>query len=114
GHHVICIDNDPHRFEALKSGKIPIYEPGLDRLVKRNVVRKRLHFGQQVSEGVREASVIFIAVGTPPQPDGSADLTHIEAVAREIAEHMTHYTVVVEKSTVPVETGEQVEQTITR
>jgi UDPglucose 6-dehydrogenase len=114
GHQVICIDNDPNKFEALKNGKIPIYEPGLDKLVKRNVARNRLSFGQFVSEGVRRADVVFIAVGTPPQPDGSADLTYIEAVAREIAEHMRNYTVVVEKSTVPVQTGEEVERTIAR
>ncbi len=114
GHHVICIDNDPAKYEALKNGRIPIYEPGLDRLVKKNVARKRLSFGQWISEGLKEASIVFIAVGTPPQPDGSADLTYIESVSREIAEHMKAYTVVVEKSTVPVETGEQIEHTITR
>ena len=114
GHHVICIDNDQQKFEALKKGKVPIYEPGLDRLIKKNIARKRLSFGQWVSEGMEHANVVFIAVGTPPMPDGSADLTYIESVAQGIAKHMKQYTVIVEKSTVPVETGEQVERTIAR
>lgn len=112
GHKVICIDNDARKYEALKNGKTPIYEPGLDRLIKRNVARKRLSFGQWVSEGLKDSTIIFIAVGTPPRPDGSADLTHIESVARGIAQHMKGHTIVVEKSTVPVETGEEVERTI--
>ena len=114
GHHVVCIDNDPHKIEALKTGKIPIYESGLESLVRKNVRRKRLSFGQWVSEGLTNATIVFIAVGTPPRPDGSADLTHIESVAQGIAKHMKAYTVVVEKSTVPVETGEDVERTIAR
>lgn len=114
GHHVTCIDNDPSKFDALKQGKVPIYEPGLDRLLKKNVARKRLKFAQFISEAMQDAAVIFIAVGTPPQPDGSADLTHIEAVAQEIAKNLKKYTVVVEKSTVPVQTGEEVERTISR
>src|SRR5438105_1293664 len=72
GHKVICIDNDPARYEALKNGAVPIYEPGLERLIKKNVARKRLSFGQWISEGLKETSVVFIAVGTPPLPDGSA------------------------------------------
>ena len=114
GHHVICIDNDKKKYEALKNGQIPIYEPGLDKLVKRNVARKRLSFGQWIAEAMSDATVVFIAVGTPPQADGSADLTYIESVAHGIAQHLKEYTVVVEKSTVPVETGEQVERTIAR
>jgi UDPglucose 6-dehydrogenase len=114
GHHVICIDNDVNKFNALKKGKIPFYEPGLDKLVLKNVKRKRLSFGQWVSEGMNRANIVFIAVGTPPLPDGSADLTFIESVAQGIAKSMTRYTVIVEKSTVPVETGEQVERTIAR
>src|SRR5205814_8221399 len=114
GHHVICIDNDQQKYEALKKGKVPIYEPGLDRLIKKNVARKRLSFAQWVSEGMDNVTVVFIAVGTPPMPDGSADLTYIESVAHGIATHMKKYTVIVEKSTVPVETGEEVERTIKR
>jgi UDPglucose 6-dehydrogenase len=114
GHRVICIDNDSSKIDALKNGKIPIFEPGLDTLVKRNVARKRLSFAQWVAEGLKDCAVVFIAVGTPPQPDGSADLTHIESVARGIAETMKGYIVIVEKSTVPVETGEQVERAVMR
>jgi UDPglucose 6-dehydrogenase len=114
GHRVICIDNDVNKYAALQRGEIPIYEPGLDKLVKRNVARKRLSFGRWVSEGLENASIVFIAVGTPPRPDGSADLSFIDSVAQEIAKNIKRYTVVVEKSTVPVETGEEVERTITR
>jgi UDPglucose 6-dehydrogenase len=114
GHTVCCVDNDARKIESLQSGKIPIYEPGLDRLVAKNVRRRRLGFASTVAEGMRGASVVFIAVGTPPRADGSADLTFIESVAQEIALHLQRYTVVVEKSTVPVETGEQVVRTIRR
>jgi UDPglucose 6-dehydrogenase len=114
GHKVICIDNDMNKYAALQKGEIPIYEPGLDKLVKRNVARKRLSFGRWVSEGLQEANIVFIAVGTPPRADGSADLSFIDSVAQEIAKNMKRYTVVVEKSTVPVETGEEVERTINR
>ena len=114
GHHVTCIDNDVAKVNGLKQGKIPIYEPGLDRLVPKNVRRKRLWFSSKLGDTVKNSAIVFIAVGTPPQPDGSADLTFIESVAREIATHLGGYTVVVEKSTVPVETGEQVERTIMR
>ncbi len=114
GHQVVCVDNDPQKFEALKKGKVPIYEPGLDHLLKKNVARKRLTFAQWVAEAMEGAVVIFIAVGTPPQSDGSADLTHIEAVAQSIARNLKKYTVIVEKSTVPVQTGEEVERTIAR
>src|SRR5262249_34964392 len=111
GHHVTCIDNDRQKINALINGKIPIYEPGLDQLVHRNVKRKRLTFAPSLAEGMGRAEVVFIAVGTPPHADGSADLTFIESVARDIAVHLKSYTVIAEKSTVPVETGEQVERT---
>lgn len=114
GHHVVCVDNDLQKIAELQSGKIPIYEPGLDRLVAANVRKKRLSFAKTIAHGMQKAEIVFIAVGTPPHADGSADLTHIETVARQIAEHLQRYTVVAEKSTVPVETGEQVERTITR
>jgi len=114
GHHVICVDNDPRKIQLLKKGKMPIYEPGLEPLVLKNVRRKRLQFASRIADGMKKAEVVFIAVGTPPQPDGSADLTFIEDVAQEIARNLRHYTVVAEKSTVPVETGEQVEKTILR
>jgi UDPglucose 6-dehydrogenase len=114
GHRVCCVDNDGAKISALLSGKIPIYEAGLDVLVHRNVKRKRLSFAPSLAEGMKGAQVVFIAVGTPPRPDGSADLTFIEGVARDIALNLKNYTVVAEKSTVPVETGEQVERTIRR
>src|SRR5437879_4686236 len=114
GHYVCCVDNDRQKITTLLSGKIPIYEPGLEALIHRHVKKKRLFFAYTVAEGMENAQVIFIAVGTPPRPDGSADLTFIDAVARDIAMHLKHYTVIAEKSTVPVETGEEVERTITR
>src|SRR5215204_5830247 len=104
GHRVICVDNDQRKVDMLKAGKIPIYEPGLDELVQRNVAAKRLRFSTNTTEGVDGAEVIFIAVPTPPQPDGSVDMTFIEKVAREIAGAMTSYKIVVDKSTVPVKT----------
>ena len=94
GHRVICIDNDPQKIAALQAGKIPIYEPGLDRLVMKNVKAKRLRFAAQLSEALREATVVFIAVGTPPQADGSADLTFIESRSAGNRCHHESYTVV--------------------
>lgn len=114
GHGVVCVDNDRGKIKALQKGRIPIYEPGLDILVTKNRVRKRLSFAPSIKEGLKDAGIVFIAVGTPPRSDGSADLTFIESVAREIALNLQRYTVVIEKSTVPVETGEQVEKTIAR
>jgi len=114
GHHVRCVDNDPAKINALLSGQIPIYEPSLNPIVHRNVKRKRLSFAHTIAEGMKGAQVVFIAVGTPPKPNGSADLRFIQAVARGIARNLKSYTVVAEKSTVPVETGEQVERTIRR
>ena len=114
GHHVICVDNDPAKVKLLQGGGIPIYEPGLEELVKRNVAAGRLKFTQSTAEGVKNSDVIFIAVPTPPQPDGSVDLSFIERVARDIAGAMTEYKIVVDKSTVPVKTGEKVAETIKR
>lgn len=114
GHHVMCVDNDPKKIETLLAGKIPIYEPGLDTLVRKNVVSKRLQFTTSTEEGVDYGEVIFIAVPTPPQDDGSVDLSFIEKVAREIAVCLDSYRVVVDKSTVPVRTGERVAHTIRR
>ena len=116
GHNVICVDNDQRKVDMLRSGKIPIYEPGLEELVHRNVAAKRLDFTTSTEEGVDGSDVIFIAVPTPPQPDGSVDLSYIEKVAREIAAVLKagHYRVIVDKSTVPVKTGEKVADTIRR
>lgn len=116
GHHVVCVDNDQRKVDMLQAGKIPIYEPGLEDLVHRNVAAKRLRFTNSIQDGVDHSQVVFIAVPTPPQVDGSVDLTYIERVAREIAGVLKEgqYRVVVDKSTVPVKTGEKVEATIKR
>jgi UDPglucose 6-dehydrogenase len=115
GHHVICVDNDLKKVHRLQDGQIPIYEPGLEELVKKNVAAGRLTFTASIGEAVDASKVIFIAVPTPPQPDGSVDLSFVEGVAREIAVHIKEeYRIVVDKSTVPVKTGEKVAQTINR
>jgi UDPglucose 6-dehydrogenase len=114
GHQVICVDNDESKIKMLQAGGIPIYEPGLEELVKKNVAAGRLSFTKSTAEGVYKSDVIFIAVPTPPQPDGSVDLSYIEKVARDIAASMTSYKIVVDKSTVPVKTGEKVTETIKR
>jgi len=114
GHEVICVDNDAAKVKVLEEGGIPIYEPGLEELVRKNVAAGRLRFTINTAEGVGKSDVIFIAVPTPPQPDGSVDLSFIEKVAREIAGAMTSYKIVVDKSTVPVKTGDKVAETIKR
>src|SRR5947209_4873190 len=114
GHHVVCVDNDANKVKTLQSGGIPIYEPGLEELVKKNVAAGRLKFTTSTAEGVESSDIIFIAVPTPPLPDGGVDLSFIEKVAREIAAAMTTYKIVVDKSTVPVKTGEKVAETIKR
>jgi UDPglucose 6-dehydrogenase len=114
GHNVICVDNDERKVKALQSGIIPIYEPGLEDLVHRNVAARRLRFTTSIEDGVDNSQVVFIAVPTPPQSDGSVDLTYIERVAREIAGVLKSYRVIVDKSTVPVKTGEKVADTIRR
>jgi UDPglucose 6-dehydrogenase len=114
GHNVLCVDNDPLKVETLLAGQIPIYEPGLEDMVKKNVAARRLRFTTSTEEGVDHGEVLFIAVPTPPQPDGSVDLSFIEKVAREISQFLTSYRVIVDKSTVPVKTGERVTQTIRR
>jgi UDPglucose 6-dehydrogenase len=114
GHHVICVDNNLDKIKVLQAGGIPIYEPGLEELVQRNVAAGRLRFTASTRDGVENSDVIFIAVPTPPQPDGSVDLSFIEGVAREIAGAMTTCKIVVDKSTVPVKTGDKVAETIKR
>ena len=114
GHSVVCVDNDQRKVDSLQGGHIPIYEPGLEEVVHRNVSARRLRFTNSIEDGVQHSQVVFIAVPTPPQPDGSVDLTYIERVAREIAEVLKEYRVIVDKSTVPVKTGEKVAQTIRR
>src|ERR1700684_2177152 len=114
GHHVVCVDRDEAKVKLLQSGGMPIYEPGLDELVKKNAAAGRLSFTNSTAEGVENSDVIFIAVPTPPLPDGSVDLSFIESVAREIAASMTSYKIIVDKSTVPVKTGDKVAETIKR
>ena len=106
GNEVICVDNNLEKIKKLKNNEIPFYEPGLDNLVKVNVRENRLSFTSDISEGVKNSEVIFIAVGTPPKEDGSADLSAIERVGKEIGENLNGYKLIVEKSTVPVRTGE--------
>src|ERR1700746_1998760 len=113
GHQVTCVDKDGDKIAALLRGEIPIYEPGLDALVASNVKAKRLGFTTDLSVPVAEADAVFIAVGTPSRRgDGHADLTYVYAAAREIANALSGFTVVVNKSTVPVGTGDEVERLI--
>jgi UDPglucose 6-dehydrogenase len=114
GHRVICVDCDESKVKMLQSGGIPIYEPGLEELVRKNHESGRLSFTVSTEEGVCNSDIIFLAVPTPPQPDGSVDLTFIERVARDIAASMNGYKIVVDKSTVPVKTGQKVAETISR
>jgi UDPglucose 6-dehydrogenase len=109
GTHVTCVDNDASKVEALRRGEIPIYEPGLDQLVARNVAAGRLNFTTDLGAAVKENLALFICVGTPQDPHGRADLSSVMAVAKSIAEHMDGYKVIVVKSTVPVGTGDRVE-----
>jgi UDPglucose 6-dehydrogenase len=114
GNDVICVDNAIKKIEALRAGQMPIYEPGLEEMVVRNKDDGRLTFSTDLPAAVRQADVIFIAVGTPPKETGETDLSHVEAVAAEIGRSMERYKVVVNKSTVPVGTGEFVREVITR
>jgi UDPglucose 6-dehydrogenase len=114
GHNVICIDNDEAKVKTLQAGRVPIYEPGLEEIINRNVSARRLRFSSSTREGVDNSQVVFIAVPTPPQPHGEVDLSFIEKVSREIADVLTDYRVIVDKSTVPVKTGERVVETIKR
>lgn len=114
GHQVVCVDNDETKVKTLRAGGIPIYEPGLEEMVKKNTAAGRLSFTTSTAEGVDKSDVIFIAVPTPPMADGAVDLSFIEKVAREIAAAMTSYKIVVDKSTVPVKTGDKVAETIKR
>lgn len=114
GHHVICVDNDAAKIKVLRNGNLPIFEPGLEELVKRNVAAGRLNFTANTQEGVEQSDVIFIAVPTPPLKDGGVDLSFIEKVAREISASVNGYKIIVDKSTVPVKTGDKVAETIKR
>ncbi|MCH9698448.1 MAG: nucleotide sugar dehydrogenase, partial [Gammaproteobacteria bacterium] len=113
GVHVTCIDIDQNKIDQLNRGEIPIYEPGLSNLVEKNVKDGRLHFTTEYHDPVSQADLIFIGVGTPSRRgDGFADLKYVYAAAKEIAKHLTGYTVIVDKSTVPVGTARNVERII--
>ena len=112
GNHVLCVDIDAGKIARLQQGEIPIHEPGLDDLVKRNFEKGRLKFTTSAEEGIAHGLFQFIAVGTPPEEDGSADLSHVLAVAETIGQHMNEYRIVVDKSTVPVGTADKVRERI--
>jgi UDPglucose 6-dehydrogenase len=114
GLKVTCVDNDEKKIADLKQGIIPIYEPGLEEMVKKNVKEGHISFTSNLAEAVQKALVVFIAVGTPPRDDGSADLSYVEKVAESIAQNMNGYKVVVTKSTVPVGTGEKIRAIISQ
>ena len=115
GFHVTCVDKDASKISQLQHGEIPIYEPGLDDLVQRNMAAKRLSFTTEIRDAVKDADAVFIAVGTPERRgDGHADLSYVYAAAEEIASHLNSYTLIVTKSTVPVGTGREVEGIIKR
>ncbi|HSI88438.1 MAG TPA: UDP-glucose/GDP-mannose dehydrogenase family protein, partial [Pyrinomonadaceae bacterium] len=112
GVNVTCVDVDETKIAKLHKGEIPIYEPGLDQIVEKNVKAGRLHFTTKIEEGVRGAQVVFLAVGTPPKPDGSPDMSYYQQAAKDVAEAMEDYKVLVTKSTVPVGTGKWLKQFI--
>ena len=112
GAHVTCVDVDAQKIEKLKSGVMPIYEPGLEELVSRNVEYGRLQFTTDLTEVLDDVEVVFSAVGTPPDEDGSADLKYVLAVARQFGQHINKYTILVTKSTVPVGTAKKVKAAI--
>lgn len=112
GHKVTCVDVDKQKVMKLKKGIVPIYEIGLEALLKKNLKNKRITFTASIKEATKSSTVIFIAVGTPSKKNGDADLTYVENVARQIAANMDSYKLIVEKSTVPAETGKRVARTI--
>jgi UDPglucose 6-dehydrogenase len=114
GNHVICVDIDVKKIAMLKKGRLPIYEPGLEEMVQQNIKNKNLSFATDLGAAVRKSEVIIIAVGTPPRPNGEADLSFVEDVACTIAKELNGYKLIVEKSTVPVQTGEWIEKTLRR
>ena len=112
GVNVVCVDIDKKKVEMLRKGEVPIYEPGLDALLERNIDKGRISFTTSLEKGIKEADAVFIAVGTPPDEDGSADLKYVLGVAREIGQHMEDYKVVITKSTVPVGTSYKVKAAV--
>ena len=114
GHTVTCVDQDTTKIRTLKKGKVPFYEPGLIEMVLENVAAQRLSFTSEIAGIVNRCEVLFICVNTPSLPHGEADLSFVGKVAKQIATHLRQYCLIVEKSTVPVETGEWVRQAIKR
>ena len=114
GNEVMCVDIDAKKIAMLKKGQLPIYEPGLEELVRESVKKKNLSFTRDLGSAARRSEVIFIAVGTPPRPNGEADLSYVESVARTVAREINSYKLVVEKSTVPVQTGQWIVRTLRR
>ena len=112
GAHVMCVDIDERKIQCLKEGKIPIYEPGLDEMVRRNVAAGRLGFSTSLADVIDDVSMVFSAVGTPPDEDGSADLKYVLDVARTFGQQIKKYTVLVTKSTVPVGTAAKVKKVV--
>ncbi|MBW2981141.1 UDP-glucose/GDP-mannose dehydrogenase family protein [Candidatus Woesearchaeota archaeon] len=112
GNDIVCVDVDEKKISSLNNGEVPIYEPGLNELIERNAKEKRLLFSTNLNEAIKSAEIIFICVGTPSKESGDADLSYVENVARQIAESAEDYKVIVEKSTVPVETGKKIAQTV--
>ncbi len=112
GNDVICVDNDKRKIDMLNNGKIPIWEPGLEEMVKRNKAEGRISFTTDIKDAVEKSLICFIAVGTPPDEDGSADLQYVLAVAKDIATYMNDYKIVIDKSTVPIGTADKVKATI--
>lgn len=112
GNEVVCMDKDAYKIKVLENGGLPIYEPGLQELVDRNVQEGRLYFTTDLKRGIKDSDIVFIAVGTPPLPNGEADLRYIEFAAREVADLIENYTVIAIKSTVPVGTNDRIKQVI--
>jgi len=112
GVHVTCVDKDEERITKLVNGEVPIHEPQLAEMLKRNLQAGRIHFTTDTEQGVKQSLVIFIAVGTPPKEDGCADLSYVEEVAQTVARNLDGYKVIVTKSTVPVGTGRRIQQII--
>lgn len=111
-HNVTCVDIDIDKIKSLQRGEVPIYEPGLEELLKKNILRKKISFTSNIKSAIKNSEIIFIAVGTPPAMDGSADLQYVLNVAREIGKNIENYKVIVNKSTVPIGTGKLVKDTI--
>src|SRR4030095_4097784 len=112
GNDVVCVDKNAGKIRTLNAGKMPIYEPGLEEIVRRNRQEGRLSFTTNLTKSVRDATIVFIAVGTPQGEDGSAELAHVRGVARDVARAMNGYKVIVDKSTVPVGTSEKVRDVV--